>query len=266
MVKLFQHLLSSLPFRQRTKKSPTIGLTLTRAQARKLVVNSIGTELLKKGFNKKKGSTFWRVGEFKSDVVEVRFSTIFESQRAGIPPSSFSIWVGSYFGFVPNIYDEKLLHQIDDLLTPVEWICHIRFSVLRDTQNSKEASGSNWWCLTGSKTTDELELTNALSHISDTMLLLERTGALRGVLDFLESSELNSGLGNPESSQRNFLLGCAYFHANNSAMALECLRKAQMQLDEIIERILKAGAQITENSPLFKEQKIIKELIARVSV
>lgn len=265
MAKIFQLLLGALPFRRGTDTSPTIESTLTRAQARKLVVKSIEPELLKQGFSQKKGSTFWRVGEFKSDVVEVRFATIEESRRAGIPASSFSIWVGSYFGFVPNIYDEKLLYQIDNLLTPVEWICHIRFSVPREAQNFKEKSGSNMWCLTGSQTTDELELNNALTHINEALLLLNRTGTLEEVLDFLESRELNLGLGNPGSSQRNYLLGCAYLHANNSVQALDYLKNAQVQLDEIIERTLKAGAQITENAPLFKERKIINELITRLS-
>lgn len=266
MTKIFQLLLGALPFRRGTDKSPTIESTLTRAQARKLVVKSIEPELLKQGFSQKRGSTFWRVGEFKSDVVEVRFATINEGQREGIPPSSFSIWVGSYFGFVPNIYDEKLLYQIDNLLTPVEWICHVRYSVSRETQNSKEKCGSKMWCLTGSQTTDEPELSDALTNINKTMLLLDRTGTLEGVLDFLESAESDHlGLGNQGSLPRNYLLGCAYFHANNPTKALDYLTKAQVQSDEIVERTLKVGAQVTENAPLIKQQKIIKELIARLS-
>jgi hypothetical protein len=80
----------------------------------------------------------------------------------------------------------------------------------------------------------------------------------------LETNEANLGFGRPGSQNRNFLLGCAYMHASNSKMALDYLARARIQLEETIERTSRDGS-ISRDSPIFREQAIIKELMARLS-
>jgi hypothetical protein len=265
MAKFLQFLRGALFKRQRAEKLPTKESTLARFQARKMVAGFIEPALLKEGFCQKKGSTFWRTTEWKSDVIEVRFATLKEVERAGIPKSSFSIWAGSYFTFMPNPFDESFLHQIDGILTPLETYCHFRLSAQRGIKHSRGATGDNLWCLTGMKTADEVELNDALCQIQRVIIpALNEIDTLQSWIDLLASEKLNLGFGQPDSQNRNFLLGCAYLHANNSAKALKYLTRAQVQSKEIIKRTLSAG-HIREDSPLLKEKAIIEDMISRLT-
>lgn len=265
MANILQYLRGALFKRQRAEKSPTKESTLTRAQARKVVVAYIEPTLLNEGFNQKKGGTFWRVTELKSDVIEVRPPTIGEVERAGIPESSFSIWAGSYFNFMPNIFDESFLHQIDGILTPTETFCHFRLSAKRGIKQPRKTAGDRLWCLIGVHSDDEVELNDALSQVEKTIIpALNELSSLQNWIDLLASEKLNLGFGEPDSYNRNLLLGCAYLHANNLAKALDYLKRAQLQSHEFIERIT-AAVHIKENAPLFREQAFLKDIVSRLT-
>ena len=251
--------------RQRAEKSSTKESSLTRAQARKMLIDFIEPTLLREGFNQRKGSTFWRVTELKSDVIEVRLSTPQEADRACIPESSFSIWAGSYFSFMPNIYDESSLHKIDDLLTPEEAFCHFRVTVQRGIKQARKTAGENMWCLTGVMSTDEVELNDALSQVEKTIIPeLNNLYSLQNWIDLLASEKINIGFGAPDSSNRNLFLGCAFLRANNLDGALEYLKRAQVQSQEFIERMTSA-VRIEKNSPLFREQEFLRETVSRLA-
>jgi hypothetical protein len=266
MAKLFQFIFGALAKHERAETRPTIETTLTRAQARKVVIGLIESTLIGEGFSIRKGGTFWRVNELKSDVIEIRFTTLEEVARSSIPESSFSIWAGSYFGFMSNISDKSSLHQIDDILTPMESLCQFRLSTQRGIEQSRKNAGDHLWCLTGIKTDDEVELIDALGQIEKTIIpALNEISTLDKWIDLLLSEISNVGFGQPGSYNRNFLLGCACAHAGNLTKALDFLKKAQLQSNEIIDRTSKAGVQFTGNSPIFMEQVHINNLIARLS-
>ena len=211
---------------------------LTRSVARDLVLKGISPSLTREGFVHCKGSSVWRIGENKTDVIELRFLTLKERQQFKIPESTFSINYGCYYHFVPDIYEGKFIHQIHKLITPREVDCHYRDQATRSIKQKPRKMDLSAWHLDEPRERQQSVLDDVVAQLeAEIFPALDRLSSINEWIRFLENEEDNLGTGKKDSLLRHFLLSFAYGSIDNIDKARTHLLIAKQLSEETINRL-----------------------------
>lgn len=227
---------------------------LTRAQARKLIFNTIDPLLKKEGFTYKKGNNVWRITDVKTDVIEVHFLRLEQrgSSIFDLPESTFSILYGCYYPFIPNENGVQFLHRIDRLLTPREVDCHVRFQATRTIKQNlagKSLLFSKWqllllpykkpkldvkaWHLDEPKERQVSVLNDVLNQM-DTEVI-PTLNNLMDISNWIQLLERNKGA--TLGLGRDYLLGFTYKYLGNNDKARSFLTRARDEIEAITTKI-----------------------------
>lgn len=236
---------------------------VTRAQAKELILNRINTLLEKEGFVYKKGNSFWRVAEEKTDVIELRFLTFDEHQKSKMPESSFSVNYGCFYHFIPDIYNGKFLHEIAETITPPEAYCHYRNTCRRSIEQKSQGSDCNYWHLDVSEENQKSVINDVIEHLqSEAFTTLKKLADLNEWLKELNSNEFNLGMGDATSVMRFYLLGFTYKKLGINEKAKESLIKAKELFDNQSNSLERHLKNLSQDTPLLVQQKIIENALA----
>lgn len=233
---------------------------LTRAQAKKMIVDYIKPVLQKEGFIYQKGLRFWRICDNKTDVIELRFLLNNDPSSSNLPSSTFSLLAGCYFNFFPIIFEDKALYYLPNLLTPDETHCDLKFTGRPNFHQLIFKDKPNWWHLN----CVEVEQAKVLSDVRDVLEiqllpLINKFDDIKELLSLLESqNQIDSdiGIGKPDSFNRQYLLGFTYLKLEDSKLALQHLNKAKKLLDELLIKV-KEPMSLKSEAPLIKQSNNI---------
>ncbi|MDP1615209.1 MAG: DUF4304 domain-containing protein [Methylococcales bacterium] len=247
-------------FCKRREATDTSIPKLTRNQARKLVIESITPYLQSEGFLYQKKLLFWRISTSKTDVIELRFLLNREPDALNLPLSTFSILGGCYYNFVPNVFDEKIIHQIPDIVTPYETHCHLRFTVKPNLQQPIFKKNDYWWHVDG----DDIETSEVLKDVqavlkNQLLPLMNKFDNIKELLSLLESQTqmgFDIGIGKPDSFKRQYLLGFTYLKLEDKKLALQHLNKAKKLLDELLTKV-KEPMSLHDDAPIIRQSNNI---------
>ena len=85
------------------------------------------------------------------DVIEFRFFTLDENRQLKLPKVTFSVLYGCYFTFFPQLWDNRLVYQIENILTPREVHCHFRSKAKRTIAQQPNNLDKSLWHLNETK-------------------------------------------------------------------------------------------------------------------
>ncbi|HED19528.1 MAG TPA: hypothetical protein ENI74_08515 [Gammaproteobacteria bacterium] len=239
---------------------------LTRAQARKLILERIGPLLKREGFVHRKGNNLWRITEHKTDVIELRFLTLEEHQQFKIPQSTFSINYGCYYHFIPDIYEGKFTHQIPELITPLEAVCHYRMQATRSIKQKPKKMDMGAWHLDETEERQQLVLNDVIKQLeSEVFLALNRLMDINEWVRFLVEEEGNLGTGKKDSLIRHFLLSFTYKSINDTDKSKTHLLVAKKICEKIIDKRSKhpEHLQLQPDSDFYKYLGLLNKSLSQ---
>ena len=244
------------------KKDKERSQNLTQAQAKKVLFSHLDPLLNTRGFCHKKKHVYWRIGNDKTDVIEIPFLRKSEQEKNKVPKSTFSVSCGCYFHFIPNIHDDSTIHQIDGLITPDEVFCHFRLNLLRSIPQKPKLLGENLWHLDESEEKQRDVLEDVQKQLEELGIApLDELLEINKWIEKLESAQFNLGTGGPDSLSRTFLSGFTYKHLGDSSKARNHLLKASSLDHEQIKALSPSLQGIPEDAPIFKRSRAISEAL-----
>ncbi len=234
-----------------------------RNEVRRLVLQAIRPLLDSCGFDQHKGSRLWRIVDGKSDVIELRFLTAEEARQHCLPLSTFSVLYGCYYPFVPAIFDDRYLHQIPGLITPLEVHCHYRGAALRTLAQGPTKMDATCWHLeeSGARQADVLE--NVVEQLRVGVVpRLDQLADLDHWLLELHHGARNLGM---ETYQRKFLLAFTCRHLGKIEEARQILLAVRDSDRAYREKYVRFFRDLSPDAPLFRQMEIVEHALSELS-
>lgn len=238
---------------------------LTRVQARKLILERINPLLEREGFIHRKGNNLWRIVENKTDVIELRFLTLEEHQKFKLPESTFSINYGCFYHFIPDIYNGRYLHELANLITPLETYCHYRKRARRSIKQKPKGMDISAWHLDETQERQQIVIDDVVTQLeTEVFPILNRLTDRSQWLEELESNEFNTGMGEVGSVTRRFLMGFTYKELGKNQQAKDCLINAKELIEKQSKKLAKHLGSISPDAPLFVQARIIDNALTEI--
>lgn len=179
------------------------------------------------GFQEFTSRSAWRYSEKCIDVVNFQSFNRHAADEAGITTFSFSINLGRYFTFAPQVGD---IEEKAGRLRPEEHLCHLRRR-LHKSLRQKNCSFKDIWMVDENGRNLAQVIADASRAIHEEATeWFTRFDSLREVLRTLtedEESDIVYGMGPMASPMRDLLAGCTALELNRPKEAETSLRLAQ---------------------------------------
>lgn len=237
----------------------------TRTQATKLLTGKLKPILEKNGFMYQKKNFFWRVSSIKTDVVEIRFLLNNEPEKLSYPDSTFSIWGGCSFNFIPDIFETELIQKIANIHTPDIAHSHLKFTGVPTYRQSIFKTSilkppiDLWHLDCEVKEAAEVLFDVEKVFIHQLLPIMNKFQDLQHFLALLENKSLSGAefdIGKPDSLVRQYLLAFTYLQLKKYDAAFKAISEAKSKIDTILD---KASSCINFNpeAPIIKQSEII---------
>lgn len=206
---------------------------ISKKKAKLFITRTLWSILKKKGFKTFTKTTAWRHKKCRVDVVTAQFFPISKTQKWAIEKSSFGIYAGSYFDFIPSIYSPFINRSNASNPLPRDTECPIRFSLYRQSRLSSKTPRNLWFIDDTEESLREAH-EDIVSAINQELLpWFDRWDSLESVLALLETEEEKEnnygktwGFGGLKSPVRHCLAGFVALELGDYTTALNHLNIA----------------------------------------